>query len=60
MATDPTEPDDRQEAQRDAPQDPPQDQGPAMDDTQTDATGILADELDPVTSDGSGPDGAED
>jgi hypothetical protein len=43
MPTDRTDPD--------APQDPPQDQGPAMDDTQADATGRLADQLDAVDDD---------
>jgi hypothetical protein len=50
--TDPTDPDARQEGTHDAPQDPPQDQGPAMDDTQVDATGALADQLD-AADDGS-------
>jgi len=40
-------------ATHDAPQDPPQDQGPAMDDTQADVTGGLADELDAAADDDS-------
>jgi hypothetical protein len=57
--TDRTDPDARQEGTHDAPQDPPQDQGPAMDDTQTDATGALADDFDAVDPTGAS-DGASE